>query len=97
MTMQTSMVVDRGKAGAGQIAETFQQLPPLIRIRLRRRSRAERAADAFQDLPTAARVGLVAVAAGVAIGVAYVARMRLLAADGPGDAAGKRSDSPDAA
>ena len=99
--METNMVVDRGKAGAELVGETLQKFPPVILIRRRRRSRAERVADALQEaLPTVARVGLVVAATGAAIGLAaYVARKRLFtaaavvadsvkeAADAAGDAA----------
>ena len=99
--METSMVVDRGKAGAELFGETLQKFPPVILIRRRRRSRAERLADALEEaLPTVARIGLVVAVAGAAVGIAaYVARKRLFtaaavvadsvkeAADAAGDAA----------
>jgi hypothetical protein len=80
MSMQTTIVLDRGRSGAARVAETVQQLPPVLRIIRRRRSRAEQAADALQSLPPAARIGLVAATTAVAIGLAYLARKRLFAA-----------------
>jgi hypothetical protein len=84
--MKTSLVMDRGKlvavrgkSGAELVAGTVQQLP-VLRLARRRRSRTERVTEALQSLPPAARVGLVAAAAGVAIGLAVVARKRLFAA-----------------
>ena len=75
--MQMNMVVDRGKSGAERLVET---MPPLPRLRLRRRSRTDRLVDAIQQLPPAARVGLIAAATGVLVGLAYLTRKRLLAA-----------------
>jgi hypothetical protein len=82
MSMETSMVLDRGKSSAERVAGTFGQLPPVVvKIVRRRKSRSERLAEALQSMPPVARIGLVAAAAGVvAIGLAYVARSRLLAA-----------------
>jgi hypothetical protein len=79
MAMEMRMVVDRGRSRAGRAAGAVQQLPPAVRLR-RRKSRAQRVSETFQALLPVARVGVVAVAAGVAIGVAYVARRRFFAA-----------------
>jgi hypothetical protein len=88
MTMNTSIVVERGRSGAERVAGTIQQLPPVYRIVRRRKSRTDRVAEAFQSLSPAVRVGLVAAATGVAIGLAYVGA-RLFAGD-------DSAESPDA-
>jgi hypothetical protein len=75
MNMELSMVVDRGKTTAESLVET---IPP--RIGRRRKSRAERLFDAVQELPPAARVGLVAAATGLVVGAAFLARKRLFGA-----------------
>ncbi|HET8651611.1 MAG TPA: hypothetical protein VFM13_03465 [Gaiellaceae bacterium] len=75
--MQMSMVVDRGKSRAERLVET---LPPMPRLGRQRKSRADRVVEAIQGLPPVARVGLAAAAAGVLVGVAYLARKRLFAA-----------------
>ena len=80
MSMEMSMVVDRGKSGAERLVETIQELPPMERFGLRRKSRAERLMARFQELPPGARVGLAAAATGLVIGVAYLARKRLFVA-----------------
>jgi hypothetical protein len=77
MEMELSMVVDRGKTTAESLVET---IPPIPRIGRRRKSRAERAFEAIQELPPAARVGLVAVATGIVVGAAFLARKRLFGA-----------------
>jgi hypothetical protein len=87
--MNTSIVVDRGRSGAERVAGTLQQLPPVYRIVRRRKSRTDRVVDAFQSLSPAARVGLVAAATGVAIGLAYIGA-RLFAGE-------DSAESPDAA
>ena len=78
--MEMSMVVDRGKLGAERLVETIQELPPMERFGLRRKSRAERLMARFQELPPGARVGLAAAATGLVIGVAFLARKRLFVA-----------------
>jgi hypothetical protein len=80
MRMQMSMVVDRGKSGAERLVETIQELPPVERFGFRRRSRAERLRATVETLPPAARIGLIAVATGLLVGVAYLARKRLFVA-----------------
>jgi hypothetical protein len=77
MDMELNTVVDRGKTRAESLVET---IPPIPRIGRRRKSRAERLFDAVQELPSAARVGLVAAATGVVVGVAFLARKRLFGA-----------------
>ena len=77
--MEMNVVVDRGKEGAERLAETVRQLPPLERLGLRRKSRAERVREAIGELPVA-RVAVAAAAIGLVAGVAYVARRRLFAA-----------------
>jgi hypothetical protein len=79
MSMEMNMVVDRGKLGAERLAETMRQLPPMERLGLRRKSRAERLREAIGELPVA-RVAVAAAAIGLVAGVAYVARRRLFAA-----------------
>ncbi len=78
--MEMSMVVDRSKSGAGRLRETIPPLPPLERFRLRRKSRKDRLMEAIQELPPVAQIGLAAAAAGVLVGLAYVARRRLFVA-----------------
>jgi hypothetical protein len=76
MSMEMNMVVDRGKFGAERLVETMRQLPPMERLGLRRKSRAERLREAIGELPVA-RVAVAAVAIGVVAGLAYAARRRL--------------------
>lgn len=78
--MEMNMVVDRGKSGAGRLRETLPPLPPLERFRLRRKSRKDRLVETIQELPPVAQIGLAAAAAGVLVGLAYVARKRLFVA-----------------
>ena len=80
MDMEMNMVVDRGKSGAERLRETLPPLPPLERFRLRRKSRKDRLVETIQELPPVARIGLAAAAAGVLVGLAYVARRRLFVA-----------------
>jgi hypothetical protein len=90
MSMETSMVLDRGKTSAERVAGTFGQLPPVVvRLVRRRKSRSERVAETLQSLPPVARVGLVAAATAIAIGLAVVAGKRLLAGE-------DQPESPDA-
>ena len=77
--MEMNMVVDRGKLGAERLVETMSQLPPMERLGLRHKSRAERLREALDELPVA-RVAVAAVAIGLVAGVAYAARRRLFAA-----------------
>jgi hypothetical protein len=79
MTMEMGAVVDRGKSGADRLVETFQELPPVGRLR-RRKSRADRVVETIQGLSPVARVGLVAAATGVLVALAFLARKRLFAA-----------------
>ena len=78
--MEMGAVVDRGKSGADRVVETFQALPPMARFGRRRKSRADRVVEMVQGLPPAARVGLIAVATGMLVGFAYLARKRLFGA-----------------
>ena len=78
--MEMSMVVDRGKTGAERLVETIQELPPMERFGLRRKSKVERLRDAVQELPPAGRIGLIAVATGLLVGLAYLTRKRLFVA-----------------
>ena len=75
--MEMNTVVSRGRSGTERLRETLPALPPLERFRLRRKSRKERLMEAIQDLPPVAQIGLAAAAAGVLVGLAYVARKRL--------------------
>ena len=77
--MEMNMVVDRGKLGADRLVETMRQLPPMERLGLRHKSRAERLREALDELPVA-RVAVAAAAIGLVAGIAYVARRRLFAA-----------------
>jgi hypothetical protein len=86
MNMEMNMVVDRGKLGAERLVETMRQLPPMERLGLRRKSRAERLREAINEMPVG-RVALAAAAISVLAGFAYVARRRLFAADAVEDAA----------
>jgi len=79
MSMEMNVVVDRGKSGAERLVETMWQLPPMERLGLRHKSRAERLREAIGELPVA-RVAVAAVAIGLVAGVAYAARRRLFAA-----------------
>ena len=78
--MEMNMVVARGKSGTERLRETLPTLPPLERFRLRRKSRKDRLMEAIQELPPVARIGLAAAAAGVLVGLAYMARRRLFVA-----------------
>jgi hypothetical protein len=78
MSMEMNVVVDRGKL-AERLAETMRHLPPMERLGLRRKSRAERFREAVGELPVA-RVAVAAAAIGLVAGLAYVARRRLFAA-----------------
>lgn len=77
--MEMNVVVDRGRSGAGRVAHSVRQLPPMERLGLRRKSRVERLRDAVDELPLV-KIGVVAVATGVVVGLAYVARRKLFAA-----------------
>ena len=66
--------------GLERLRETLPALPPLERFRLRRKSRKDRLVEAIQELPPVAQIGLAAAAAGVLVGLAYVARRRLFVA-----------------
>jgi hypothetical protein len=79
MNMEMNMVVDRGKLGAERLVETMRQLPPMERLGLRRKSRAERLREAINEMPVG-RVALAAAAISVVAGLAYFARRRLFAA-----------------
>ena len=50
------------------------------RFGLRRKSKVERLRDAVQELPPAGRIGLIAVATGLLVGLAYLTRKRLFVA-----------------
>jgi hypothetical protein len=78
MSMEKNVVVDRGKLGAERLVETMRQLPPMERLGLRRRSRAERLREAIGELPVA-RVAVAGAAIGLFAGLAYVVRRRLFA------------------
>jgi hypothetical protein len=86
MNMEMNMVVDRGMLGAERLAETVRQLPPMERLGLRRKSRAERLREAISEMPVG-RVALAAAAISVLAGFAYVARRRLFTADAVEDTA----------
>jgi hypothetical protein len=79
MSMEKSVVVDRGRSGAERLVETMRQLPPMERFGLRRKSRAERVRESISEIPLG-RVALAAAAISVFAGLAYVARGRLFAA-----------------
>jgi hypothetical protein len=79
MKMEMNMVVDRGRSGAERLVETMRQLPPMERLGIRRKSRAERLREALGEMPIG-RVALAAAAISVLAGLAYVARRRLFAA-----------------
>ena len=74
--MQVNTVVERGKSGAERVAEKLPGLP-MERLKFRRKSRVERLMETVQQLPPAARIGLVAAATGLLVGAAYVARRKL--------------------
>jgi hypothetical protein len=86
MSMEMNMVVDRGRSGAERLVENVRQLPPMERLGLRRKSRAERLREAISEIPVG-RVALGAAAISVIAGLAYIARRRLFAADAVEDAA----------
>jgi hypothetical protein len=50
------------------------------RLGLRRKSKAERVMAKMQELPPAGRIGLIAVATGLLVGLAYLMRKRLFVA-----------------
>ena len=73
-------VINRDKPVGERLAGRVHGLPPMERFRLRRKSRRERFVAAFGELPPVARIGLAAVATGVVVGLAFVARKRLFIA-----------------
>ena len=78
--MEMNVVVDRGRSGAERLVENMRQLPPMERLGMRRKSRAERVREAVGELPVG-RVALGAAAISIFAGLAYVARRRLFAGD----------------
>ena len=78
--MEMKTVVARRKSRADRLAELRRRYRPDGMPVLRRKSRAERLFAELQGLPPAARVGLVAGATAVVVGLAYLVRRRLFAA-----------------
>ena len=75
------MVMLHNKSRAERLVDEIQELPPPVRLPLRRRkSRGERLAARLDGVPPVGRVVLIAAATAVVVGLAYIARKRLFAA-----------------